>query len=166
MKKFKHFVEQVKKPTGKLKDACWTGYTAVGTKEKNGRTVPNCVPVKEEKDDVGEMIKDKLRIIIHNAEKMHEELKDTDDLPEWVKSKITLAQDYVSTAYDYTCGTHDLKEDGMGGGAVAAAPTNVVGGGAIAGTGGKGGEPGVDLRRRKKAHNPVMGMVHRKPPKI
>ena len=37
-------IEQVKKPTGELKDACWTGYTAVGTKEKNGKTVPNCVP--------------------------------------------------------------------------------------------------------------------------
>jgi len=112
MKTFKQFSEAVKKPTGDLKKACWTGYTAVGTKEKNGRTVPNCVPVKESKDDdVGEMIKDKLRIIIHNAEKMHEELKDTDDLPEWVKSKITLAQDYVSTAYDYTCGTHDLDEE-------------------------------------------------------
>jgi len=169
MKTFKQHLEEVKKPTGKLKKACWTGYTAVGTKEKGGRTVPNCVPVKESKDDdVGEMIKDKLRIIIHNAEKMHEELKDTDDLPEWVKSKITLAQDYVSTAYDYTCGTHDLKEDGMGGGAVSAGPTNVVGGGAIAGSGGKGGEPGVDLRKRKKnLHNPVMmGMGHRKPPKI
>jgi len=54
----------------------------------------------------------------------------------------------------------------MGGGAVSAGPTNVVGGGAIAGSGGKGGEPGVDLRK-KKAHNPVMmGMAHRKPPKI
>lgn len=66
-----------------------------------------------------------------------------------------------------------LEEDGgaggaggMGGGAVSAGPTNVVGGGAIAGTGGKGGEPGVDLRK-KKAHNPViMGMGSRKPPKI
>lgn len=35
-------------PTGKLKDACWTGYTAVGMKMKNGRKVPNCVPVKED----------------------------------------------------------------------------------------------------------------------
>ena len=41
----------------------------------------------------------------------------------------------------------------MGAGAVAAGPTNVVGGGAIAGTGGKGGEPGVDLRKKRK-HNP------------
>jgi len=48
MKTFKSFMEEVKKPTGKLKNACWTGYTAVGTKEKNGRTVPNCVPVKED----------------------------------------------------------------------------------------------------------------------
>ena len=43
-----------------------------------------------------------------------------------------------------------VNEDGMGAGAVVSAgPTNVVGGGAIAGTGGKGGEPGVDLRKRK-----------------
>jgi hypothetical protein len=49
----------------------------------------------------------------------------------------------------------------MGAGAVAS-PTNVVGGGAIAGTGGKGGEPGVDLRKKRK-HNPIlMGMGKRK----
>jgi len=39
--------EKVKEPTGKLKDACWAGYTAVGTKKKNGKTVPNCVPKEE-----------------------------------------------------------------------------------------------------------------------
>ena len=44
MKTFKQFVAEVKKPTGKLKDACWTGYTAVGMKMKGGRKVPNCVP--------------------------------------------------------------------------------------------------------------------------
>ena len=48
-----------------------------------------------------------------------------------------------------------FKEE-MGAGAVAVpGPTNVVGGGAIAGSGGKGGEPGVHLKK-KKAHNPVM----------
>ena len=36
--------EAVKSPTGGLKDACWSGYTAVGMKMKNGRKVPNCVP--------------------------------------------------------------------------------------------------------------------------
>lgn len=37
------------KATGELKDACWKGYTAVGMKTKNGRQVPNCVPVKKKK---------------------------------------------------------------------------------------------------------------------
>ena len=48
MKSFSQLREEIKKSTGKLKDACWTGYTAVGTKEKGGRTVPNCVPEEVE----------------------------------------------------------------------------------------------------------------------
>jgi hypothetical protein len=53
----------------------------------------------------------------------------------------------------------------MGAGAVGSAgPTNVVGSGAIAGTGGKGGEPGVDLRKKKRHADPrlPMGMGKRK----
>ena len=49
---FKLFLEKVTKPTGDLKKACWTGYTAVGTKQKNGRTVPNCVPEEVELDEM------------------------------------------------------------------------------------------------------------------
>jgi hypothetical protein len=30
-----------------LEDACWKGYEAVGFKKKNGKRVPNCVPVEE-----------------------------------------------------------------------------------------------------------------------
>ena len=30
-----------------LQGACWKGYEAIGTKKKNGRTVPNCVPKNE-----------------------------------------------------------------------------------------------------------------------
>ena len=48
-KKLKQYVEDVKEPTGDLKDACWKGYTAVGMKTKNGKKVPNCVPVNETK---------------------------------------------------------------------------------------------------------------------
>jgi len=47
MKTFRQYISEVKEPTGKLKDACWSGYTAVGLKKKNGKTVPNCVPVSE-----------------------------------------------------------------------------------------------------------------------
>jgi hypothetical protein len=55
-----------------------------------------------------------------------------------------------------------VSEDGAMGG--SAGPTNVVGGGAIAGTGGKGGEPGVYLPRRKKSAV-LMDMIKRKPVK-
>jgi|GEM_PF-1723912 len=36
------------KATGDLKDACWSGYTAIGMKTKNGRKVPNCVKIKKD----------------------------------------------------------------------------------------------------------------------
>ena len=32
-----------------LDEACWPGYEAIGTKMKNGREVPNCVPVQNSK---------------------------------------------------------------------------------------------------------------------
>ncbi len=38
---------------------CWKGYKPVGTKKKNGRTVPNCVPkesVEQQFDQIQEMI--------------------------------------------------------------------------------------------------------------
>ena len=41
MKTFKQLRES-------LKDSCWKGYEAIGTKKKNGKTVPNCVPTKED----------------------------------------------------------------------------------------------------------------------
>jgi hypothetical protein len=48
---------------------------------------------------------------------------------------------------------NEMGAAAAGGG--SAGPTNVVSGGAIAGTGGKGGEPGVDMRKRIK-HNPIL----------
>jgi len=32
----------------KLAQACWEGYQAIGMKMKDGRKVPNCVPVKQD----------------------------------------------------------------------------------------------------------------------
>jgi hypothetical protein len=31
-----------------MQKACWSGYKQVGTKEKNGKQVPNCVPIEKE----------------------------------------------------------------------------------------------------------------------
>ena len=49
-----------------------------------------------------------------------------------------------------------INEDGMGG-AMSAGPTNVQSSGAIAGTGGRGGEPGVSKKR-----NPVIKPMARR----
>ena len=59
-----------------------------------------------------------------------------------------------------------IKEDGMGAGAVSAGPTNTVGSGAIAGSGGKGGEPGVYLKKKKSSPVLPMGIERRKAPKM
>ena len=56
-----------------------------------------------------------------------------------------------------------LRED-MGGGIAAPGPTNAVSSGAIAGTGGKGGEPGVNLKKKKAVV--IQPMAHRTPPKM
>ena len=34
-----------------MENPCWKGYEMVGTKSKDGREVPNCVPVNEETSD-------------------------------------------------------------------------------------------------------------------
>ena len=44
-KKYKD-VTEAKKMKGE--DPCWKGYEMIGKKKKNGKEVPNCVPVKEE----------------------------------------------------------------------------------------------------------------------
>ena len=43
---FKEYLKEEKKMKGA--DPCWDGYEMVGTKKKNGKTVPNCVPKNEE----------------------------------------------------------------------------------------------------------------------
>lgn len=35
-----------------LEGVCWPGWEAIGLKEKDGRLVPNCVPIKEEQSKV------------------------------------------------------------------------------------------------------------------
>jgi len=58
MKTFKQYLDEIKKSTGDLKKACWTGYTAIGTKQKNGRTVPNCVPEEVELEELFDILEE------------------------------------------------------------------------------------------------------------
>jgi hypothetical protein len=54
-----------------------------------------------EYDYEGDMTKNQLRTIIRNARMMHNMLRESDNLPEWVQGKITLAEDYLISAANY-----------------------------------------------------------------
>ncbi len=59
---------------------------------------------KQEYDYEGDMAMSQLKSIIANSQKMHDMLSDDTNLPEWVQSKITLAEDYITTAANYMQG--------------------------------------------------------------
>lgn len=71
--------------------------------------VENIVEAKDpgEYDYEGDMAKSQLKSIITNAQRLHDMLEDNTNLPEWVQSKITLAEDYVVTAANYCEGNLD-----------------------------------------------------------
>ena len=62
-----------------------------------------------EYDQEGDMAKSDLRSIMANAKRVHDMLEDSDNLPEWVQSKITLAEDYMSTVANYM--TSEMSEE-------------------------------------------------------
>ncbi len=87
---------------------------------KKGRFVPGPVKkpfksativtsMKEAKDPreydyEGDMAMSQLRSLVFNAEDMMDLMDENTNLPEWVQSKVTLAEDYISTAANYLRG--------------------------------------------------------------
>jgi hypothetical protein len=53
-----------------IDEACWSGYQQIGMKEKGGKQVPNCVPIKEATS--------------YCAECLIETIKSADDNPEYI----------------------------------------------------------------------------------
>ena len=68
---------------------------------------------KTEYDYEGDMAMSQLKSIIANSQRMHDMLSDDTNLPEWAQSKITLAEDYISTASNYMQGEMNESKDGM-----------------------------------------------------
>lgn len=86
----------------------------------------------------------------------------------WARAKAAAKSKFAVYPSAYANGWASKKYKAMGGGwrstseeVMSAAPTNAVGGGNIAGSGGAGGEPGVSKKR-----NPVMSFFKRKQPKM
>jgi predicted RNA binding protein YcfA (HicA-like mRNA interferase family) len=55
----------------------------------------------QEYDYEGDMAKSDLRSILHHAKELHDMIEDNTNLAEWCQSKITLAEDYLSTVANY-----------------------------------------------------------------
>ena len=64
-----------------------------------------------EYDYEGAMAKTLLQTICRNAEALKDMLEDDENLPEWVQSKITKAEDYITTSLDYMKSTEELDEE-------------------------------------------------------
>ena len=65
---------------------------------------------KGEYDYEGQMARTQLQTTLRNCKDMIEMIKDDDNMPEWVQSKITLAQDYITTVRDYLQSKEELGE--------------------------------------------------------
>ncbi len=134
----KFLLEEEKKDS----DPCWEDYKKVGTKEKNGEEVPNCVLKKKmqespcsnssgmnyEEGPEASMHRTSLYTISQDANELLGLIGEEDDLPEWLESKIVLAQEYLSAARDYLSGemgrqTGSLEEEELDEGGRCTGPT-------------------------------------------
>lgn len=104
-------------------------------------------------------------LLIRTLELAREDIKTDMDLHRVVERLINIRNKGALTMddYNYIAGIQKkLKEDG---GIAVAGPTNVTATPSMAGTGGRGGEPGVNMKKKK---GPVLlqDIGKRKPPKM
>ena len=66
---------------------------------------------KGEYDYEGQMARTQLQTILRNSTDLIEMISNSDNMPEWVQSKITLAQDYISSVRDYLQSKGELGEE-------------------------------------------------------
>lgn len=82
-------------------------------RKKLGKSMLDEAKDKQEYDYEGDMAMSQLKSIIANSQQMHDMLSEDTNLPEWVQSKITLAEDYITTASNYMQGEMNESKDGM-----------------------------------------------------
>jgi hypothetical protein len=104
----------VMKATGKQIDKTTAGIKkALNKEEANVFSVleeaANAID-KGEYDYEGQMARTQLQTTLRNCEDLIDMIKDDENMPEWVQSKITLAQDYITTVRDYLQSKEELGE--------------------------------------------------------
>lgn len=75
------------------------------------RSITKPVRMKEEEGREAAMHRTSLMTLAKEAQELLDMIDDSDDLEEWVESKITKAKEYISAAKDYMAG-RDAREDG------------------------------------------------------
>lgn len=68
---------------------------------------------KGEYDFEGQMARTQLQTTLRNCKDLIAMVKDDDNMPEWVQSKITLAQDYITTVRDYLQSKEELVAESL-----------------------------------------------------
>ena len=76
---------------------------------KSNKSVYEATKDSGEYDFEGQMARTQLQTIVRNSKDLIDMLSDNDNMPEWVQSKITLAQDYISSVRDYLQSIEELK---------------------------------------------------------
>jgi hypothetical protein len=94
-------------PGTEITEGCWKGYRQVGMKEKDGKTVPNCVPINE---NAGEsknyMFWQNLEMINHaSGELLNMNQKEIDKMLEnghdWANDHVSKASDDIEEVYHF-----------------------------------------------------------------
>jgi len=123
-------LKQAKKPSEVYEDEdergpCWKGYVQVGTKMKDGKEVPNCVPEEVAKEQVSEsyydypdygpvgaseMAQTQLHFIKYAADDITRCLKMGCPMPEWYQNKLAKIEGDMEGLYSYMKGkTRKMK---------------------------------------------------------
>jgi len=91
------------------KDPCWKGHTMVGTKNKSGKAVPNCVPVAEEVKGIDTVSVD-VPLLIRLLEYAREDANTDMDLHNVAERAIALSQEgrtLTMDDYNEICNTKE-----------------------------------------------------------
>ena len=100
----------------KKDNPCWKGYHPVGTKKKNGKTVPNYIPNANENfnpeyDDEAGMADNNLSTLERAVQGIDDLIHEGDNLPEWCQEKIAVAKSMLVTVWDYMKSEEEREED-------------------------------------------------------
>jgi hypothetical protein len=89
------------RPKTELQKRLKSALTDLGKKMKEIHPKLREAKDSHEYDYEGDMAKSDLRSIMHNAKELHDMIDDNTNLAEWCQSKITLAEDYLTTVTNY-----------------------------------------------------------------